>query len=135
LIKINVTSICLFPYIKDKATMDANLTYGDDMPADWLFETNWKDFEDPIVGTLIPNFFITYFGQVLPHGNISDNEIMAKLVRFGTGYKLWANTTNNAVNKLDNILSVMEEIRTPESVKMYLGPTQLQLGLSRTYSN
>jgi hypothetical protein len=30
LIKINVMSICLFPYIKDKATMDANLNHGDD---------------------------------------------------------------------------------------------------------
>jgi hypothetical protein len=26
LIKINVTSICLFPYAKDKATMDSTLT-------------------------------------------------------------------------------------------------------------
>jgi hypothetical protein len=33
LIKINVTSIRLFPYIKDKATMDANLNHGDNMPA------------------------------------------------------------------------------------------------------
>jgi hypothetical protein len=66
----------------------------------------WKDFEEPIIGTLIPNFFITYCGQVLPHGNISDDEIKAKLVRLGTGYELWANTVNNAVKKLDDILSV-----------------------------
>jgi hypothetical protein len=77
LIKINVTSICLFPYIKDKATMDANLNHGDDMPADLLSKTDQKDFKESIIGTLIPNFFITYFGQVLPHGNISDNEIKA----------------------------------------------------------
>jgi hypothetical protein len=54
------------------------------MPVDWLSKTDWKDFEDPIIGTLIPNFFITYFGQVLLHGNISDNEIMATLVCLGT---------------------------------------------------
>jgi hypothetical protein len=63
LIKIDVTSIRLFPYLKDKATMDANLNHGDDMPADLLSKTNWKDFTEPIVGTLIPIFFITYFGQ------------------------------------------------------------------------
>jgi hypothetical protein len=36
LIKIDVTSIRLFPYIKDGATMDANLNlnHGDVMPAD-----------------------------------------------------------------------------------------------------
>ncbi len=98
--------------------MDTNLNHGDDMPTDWLSETDWKDFEDPIVGTLIPNFFITYLGQVLPHGNISDNEIMAKFVHLGSGYKL-----KNAVKKLDDILSVMEEIKSPESIKKYLHPT------------
>ncbi len=37
----------------------------------------------------------------------------------GTGYELWANTANNAIEKLDNILSVMEEIETPESIKKH----------------
>jgi hypothetical protein len=49
---------------------------------------------------------------------------MAKLVCLDTGYKLWANTTNNDVDKPDHILSVMEEIRTPESIKKYLNQTQ-----------
>jgi hypothetical protein len=123
LIKINVTSICLFPYIKDKATMNSNLTPGDDMPTVWLSKTDWKDFVNPIIGTLIPNFFITYFGQSLPHGDIGDGEIMDKLVYLGSGYKLWVNTAKDAVDKLDDILSVMEEIKSPESIKKYLDPT------------
>jgi hypothetical protein len=45
LIKINVTSIHFFNYIKDKATMDANLNHGDEMPMDWLIKTNLKDFK------------------------------------------------------------------------------------------
>jgi hypothetical protein len=56
---------------------------------------------------------------ILPHGDISDDKIKAKLMRLGTGYQLWANTANNAVKKLDNILSVMDEIKTPESIKKY----------------
>jgi hypothetical protein len=32
LIKIDVLSISLFPYIKDKATMDDSLNHGDDLP-------------------------------------------------------------------------------------------------------
>ncbi len=88
LIKIDVTSIHLFPYIKDKASMDASFNHGDNTPEDWLSKTDWKDFDEPIVGTLIPNFFITYFGQVLPHGNINDNDIKARLICLGTGYKL-----------------------------------------------
>jgi hypothetical protein len=119
LIKIDVTSIWLFPYIKDKATMDISLNHGDGLPKESLSETDWNDFKEPIIGTLIPNFFITYFGQDLPHGNISDDDIKAKLVHLGTGYELWANTANDAVEKLDNILSVMEEIKTPESIKKH----------------
>ncbi len=122
LVKIDITPICLFPYIKDKATMDDSLNHGDDFPKESLSETNQNDFEEPIVGTLIPNFFITYFGQDLPHGNISDDKIKAKLGCLGTGYELWANTTNDAVKKLDNILSVMEEIKTPESIKKHFDP-------------
>ncbi len=77
------------------------------MPTELLSKTGWKDFAEPIIGTLIPKFFITYFGQVLPHGDISDNEIKAKLIPLGTSYELWANTANDAIKKLDNILSVM----------------------------
>ncbi len=85
LIKINVTFICLFPYVKDKVTMDDSLNHGDDLPKESLSERDWNDCEEPIVVTLIPNFFITYFGQVLPHGDIIDNKIKAKLIRLGTG--------------------------------------------------
>jgi hypothetical protein len=40
----------------------------------------------------------------------------------GTGYELWANTANDAIKKLDNILSIMEEIKTPESIKKHFDP-------------
>ncbi len=42
----------------------------------------------------------------------------------GTGYELWTNTANNAIKKLDNILSVMEEIKNPESIKRHFDPNQ-----------
>ncbi len=73
--------------------------------------------------------------KVLPHGDISDNEIMEKLVCLGTGYKLSANTANDAIKKLDNILSVMKGIRTPESIKKYLNPTQDAKSLPLATSN
>jgi hypothetical protein len=75
LIKIDITSIRLFPYIKDKATMDDNLNHGDDLSKELLSKTYLNDFEEPIVGTLIHNFFVTYFGQDLPNGDINDKEI------------------------------------------------------------
>ncbi len=97
-IKIIVESICAFAHIKNKATWTTNLIHGDNIPAEKLIDIDWKDFEDPIVGPLIPNFFIAYFGQDLPHGDLSDEEIMAKLVRLGSGYELWANTAKAAID-------------------------------------
>jgi hypothetical protein len=42
----------------------------------------------------------------------------------GTGYELWANIANDAIKKLDNILRVMEEIKTPESIKKHFDPNR-----------
>jgi hypothetical protein len=43
-------------------------------------------------------------------------------MHLGTGYELWANTANDAIEKLKGILSVMEEIKTPVSIKKYFDP-------------
>jgi hypothetical protein len=130
LIKIDVTSICLFPYIKDKATMDDSLNHGDDMPKELLSKTDWNDFEGPIVGTLIPNFFFTYFGQVLPHGNISDDKIKAKLMHLGTGYELWANTANDAIGNwtISLVSWRISKLRNPsKSTSTQIGMLSLSL--------
>jgi hypothetical protein len=101
-----------------------------------LYKSDWNDFEEPIVGTLIPNVFITYFRQVLPHGNISgDDKIKAKLMRLGTRYELWVNTANDAIKKLDSILSVMEESKTHESIKKYFDPNRDGKSLPLATSN
>ncbi len=63
-----------------------------------------------------------------------DEEIMAKLVRLGSGYELWVNTAKAAVECVDDILTVIEEIKAPELMKQYLIPTRndksLQLALA-----
>jgi hypothetical protein len=56
-------------------------------------------------------------------------------MRLGTGYELWANTAKDTVEKLDNILSVMEEIKTPESIKKYFDPNQDVQSLPLATSN
>ncbi len=45
LIKIDIVSIRLFPYIKNEATMDLSLNLGDNLPKEFLSETNWNDFK------------------------------------------------------------------------------------------
>jgi hypothetical protein len=111
LIKISITSIHRFPYVKDKATMDSTLTHGEDFPEDPLSSTDWVDFTDPIVGTLLSNFFLTYFGQQLAYGDLADDNAKAKLTHLRFGYKLWAKITKDALKKLDVILNIMEDIK------------------------
>ena len=135
MIKVNIESIHAFVYIKDKATWTNNLTHGDDIRADKLTNTVWKDFEGPIVGTLILNFFIAYFGQDLPHEDLSDEDIMAKLVRLGSGYELWANTAKAAVDYVDNILTVIDEIKAPELIKQFFDPTRNDKSLQLAMAN
>jgi hypothetical protein len=135
MIKVNIKSIRVFVYIKDKATWIPDLPHGEAIPVDKLADTNWKDFEDPIVGTLIPNFFIAYFGQDLPHRDLTDEEIIEKLVRLGSGYELWANTAIAAVEYIDNILTVIDEIKVPESIKRYLDPTRNNKSLQLVMAN
>ncbi len=44
--------------------MDIILTGGGEFPEELLSSTELANFTDPTVGTLVPNFFITYFGQL-----------------------------------------------------------------------
>jgi hypothetical protein len=59
---------------------------------------------------------------------------MAKLVRLGSVYELWANTAKAAVECVNDILTVIEEIKEPDKIKRYLDPTRndksLQLALA-----
>jgi hypothetical protein len=56
-------------------------------------------------------------------------------MRLGTGYELWVNTANDAVKKLDNILSVMEEIKNHESIKKKFNPNRNATSLPLATSN
>jgi hypothetical protein len=66
LIKIDITSIRLFSYIKDKGTMDVSLNHGDDLPKESLSKTDWNDFKEFIVGTLIPPYSSPTLGKIYP---------------------------------------------------------------------
>jgi hypothetical protein len=135
MIRINVESIRAFVYIKNKATSDTNPIHGDKFSRDLIANTVcWKDMKEN-VDTLIPNFFLAYFGQDLPHGDISDEEIMAKLTCLDSGYKLWANTATGVVAYIDDILTIMEEIKEPKKIKQYLDPAKNDKSLQLAMAN
>jgi hypothetical protein len=107
--------------------MDSStLNHGDDSPKDLLTSMDWADFTDPIVGTLVPNFFITYFGQQLAYGDLSNDDVMAKLTHLGFEYKLWANNAKDAINNLDDILTIMEDVKLPKQSRSTLTQPGMQ---------
>ncbi len=90
LVKINIASFCLFPYIVPKRTLNTLLSHGDKLTEKLLNDTtDLKSFNEPIIATLIPNFFVIYYGQKVPHGDITTNKLKAKMIKLGTGYNLW----------------------------------------------
>jgi hypothetical protein len=99
-------------------TIDSILTHGDEFPNNLLPSTDWADFTNFIMGTLVPNFFITYFGQQLPYRDLSDDNVIIKLTCLGFGYELWTNTAKDAIKKLDDILTIMADVKTPEKIKI-----------------
>jgi hypothetical protein len=52
------------------------------------FTKDWKSFVDPIRGTFLPHFFIVYFGQEIPQGSISSEDVKTAMAKMGPGYAL-----------------------------------------------
>jgi hypothetical protein len=64
-IYMNLSNFKLFPFVKPTASMSGLLKHTKITqlsPEHLKHTTNWKDMADPIRGTLLPNFFIVYFG-------------------------------------------------------------------------
>jgi hypothetical protein len=64
------------------------------------FTKDWKSFVDPIRGTFLPNFFIVYFGQEIPQGSISSDNVKTAIAKMGPGYALWVSMVSNAINNI-----------------------------------
>jgi hypothetical protein len=127
LVKVDIASFCLFPYVGPERTFDTLLPHGDKLTEELLNDTtDLKSFNEPIVATLIPNFFIIYYGQKVPHGNITTDELKAKMIKLGTGYDLWSRVIEKTLstNKLDNFLTVADEAKKdPSLIHKHLLPS------------
>jgi hypothetical protein len=114
LIKIKIASFQLFPYIAPKWNCDPLLAYGQDLTEDLLGETkDLKTFKESVVATLLPNLFVIYYGQKVPHSDITTNKVKAKMMHLGTGYDLWARIVDKTLTtfKLNDFLTVADEAK------------------------
>jgi hypothetical protein len=89
--------------------IDSNVNVDETMPghsstvtpfdSDLLTNTEWKSSSDPITGALFLNFFIVYFGQDFPKGDISLDAIKVNFAKLGAGYSLWISAAAEAIKK------------------------------------
>ncbi len=75
--------------------------------SDLQTDTEWKSSSDPIIGALFPNFFIVYFGQDFPKGDISSDDIKVNFAKLGAGYCLWISAAAEAIEKKLDICEVL----------------------------
>jgi hypothetical protein len=114
LIKIKIASFQLFPYLAPKKGTDPLLVHDKELTEELLVETtNVKLFDEPNATTFLPNFFIIYYGQKIPHGDITSDKVKAKMMHLGTGYDPWARIVDETLttDKLDDLLTVADKAK------------------------
>jgi hypothetical protein len=100
-----------FPFVEALASMSKLLKHTDITPLSLehlKFTKDWKSFIDPIRGTFLPNFFIVYFGQEIPQGSISSDNVKTAMAKMGPGYALWASTVSDAIDNINYINCVID---------------------------
>ncbi len=57
---------------------------------------------------VFPNFFILYFGQYIPQGDITDDDVKLTLSRLGPGYAAWVQAADSAITSHNDITTVFD---------------------------
>ncbi len=100
-----------FPFVEAAASISKLLKHTDVTPLSLeqlKFTKDWKSFIDPIRGTFLPIFFIVYFGQEIPQGSISSDNVKTAMAKMGPGYALWVSTVSNAIDNIDDINCIID---------------------------
>jgi hypothetical protein len=82
------------------------------------FTKDWKSFIDPIRGTFLPNFFILYFGQEIPQGSISSDNLKTAMAKMGPGYALWLSTVSNTIDNIDDINCIIDAFSEVDNLSL-----------------
>jgi hypothetical protein len=84
---ISLSDFKYFPVVEAATSMNKLLKHTEVTPlvsAHLTYTRDLKDLTDPVRGTFLPNFFIIYFGQEIPQGNISRPRWAQDMI-FGSG--------------------------------------------------
>ena len=72
-----------------------------------LVNTDWHNSGTMYMGLLLPNFFILYFGQKPPTGDVMSDDVKRAFSSVGLGYKTWCTLAEVAINSSLKIATVL----------------------------
>jgi len=108
---ISLSDFNFFPFVEATSTMNELLKNTEVTPfaSEHLSYTrDWKDLTDPVRGTFVPNFFIVYFGQEIPHGSISNDDENTAKAKMGPRYDLWVTAISDTIDNMEDIDTIMD---------------------------
>ncbi len=103
---ISLSDFKFFPFMDATSAMNVLLKHTEVTPFSLehlTYTRDLKDLTDPVRGTFLPNFFIAYFGQETPQGNISSDDEKTAMAKMGPGYALWGTTVSEAIKNMEDI--------------------------------
>ena len=88
----------LFVCMADEKKLNSLVMYLVHLENEVLAETAWCDSPDKkYVCALLPNFFILYFGQKPPTGDITSDDVKMEFATLGQGYEAWRTGAEEAM--------------------------------------
>ena len=110
----------LFPVITSKSNTDDGIpaqTGVIPLDSKTLAGTRWAPSSDKVTGALYLNFFILFFGQADPQGDISSDDAKSKFVKLGKGYEDWITAAAVALETKDNIVYALHNASNKDGSK------------------
>jgi hypothetical protein len=120
-IYMNLSNFKLFPFVETTASMSGLLKHTEVtqlLPEHLKHTTDLKDMANPIRGTLLPNFFIVYFGQEIPHRIITSDDEKTTMAKLGSGYDLWVSTVSDAIINMDDIDYIIDAFSAVDNLSL-----------------
>ncbi len=108
---ISLSVFKFFPFVEATSAMNVLLKHTKVTPLaleHLTYTRDFRDLTDPVRGTFLPNFFIVYFGQEIPQGNISFDDKKTAMAKMGLGYDLWVPTISDAIDNIEDIDVIMD---------------------------
>jgi hypothetical protein len=119
-IHIDSSTFGLFPIIASKLNTDNSNPAQTSvilLDSKTLAGTRWTSSSDKVTGALYPNFSILYFGQAVPQGDISSEDIKSKFAKLGKGYDKWITAAIVALETKDDMAYALHNVSNKDGYK------------------